>query len=98
MMSSNINTRAAAGQGKCRARFRQPTRKAFVSNHPDDALKQATFKTGKVIDTAQFIKSIETLVGYIGRSGRVHADQLQLVSNGDGAVVPAVHMPVRPIP
>ena len=69
-----------------------------MSNHPDDALKQATFETRKVIDVTQFVKSIETIVGYVGRSGRDHADQLRLVLNGDVAVLPIIPMPVRPAP
>ena len=77
-----------------------PQKKVFVSNHPDDALKEATFETGKLIDATQFVKSIETLAMFVGLSGREHADQLQLVLNGDIAVlpIPTIPMPTRPTP
>jgi len=44
-----------------------PQRKAFKSNHPDEAMKEATFDMGKVADATQFIKSMETFVGFVGR-------------------------------
>ena len=69
-MSANVGARAAAGRGKNRGRQRMPQRRAFVSSHPDAAMKEATFDMGKVADATQFVKSMETFVGFVGRSGR----------------------------
>ena len=63
-MSTNLNARAAAGQGKNRGKFKQLSRKTFVSDHPDEALKKATFEMGKVVDATQFIKRNQAKVGY----------------------------------
>lgn len=75
-----------------------PQRRAFVSSHPDAAMKEATFDMGKVADATQFVKSMETFVGFVGRSGRDHTDRLRLILNGGVDVLPTIAMPTRPTP
>ena len=70
-MSANVNWRAAAGRGgRNRGRQRAPQRKVFVSDHPDEAMKKATFEMGQVVDATKFVKSMEMTVGFIGQLGR----------------------------
>ena len=68
----------------------------FVSDHPNEALKKATFEMGKVVDATQFVKSIETFVEFVRRLGRDHTDELRRILNGNIDALPIVAMPNRP--
>ena len=67
-MSANLNARRAAGHGRGgRGRGSSyPAKKGFISAHTDDAMKKATFDMGHTADATQFVKSMETFIGYVG--------------------------------
>ena len=75
-----------------------PQRRAFVSSHPDTAMKEATFEMGKVAGATQFVKSMETFIGFVGWPGRDNTDQLRLFLNGGVDVLPTIAMPTKPTP
>ncbi len=73
-------------------------RKAFVSAHADPVIKDATFDEGDVRDARQYVKSTETIVTYIGRSGKEHPTQLRQILIGDIDALSAIPEPARPTP
>ena len=78
-MSANVNGKGAAGRGgKGQYQRRQglPMRKGFVSNHSNESMRKATFDMGHVADATQYVKSMETFVGFVGRSGQNNTDHL----------------------
>ncbi len=99
-MSANLNGMRAAernrgdsGRGRGSS---YPTKKGFISAHTDDTMKKATFDMGHTADATQFIKSMETFVGYVGRSGLTYTEQLRNVLDGDIDVLPTIDMPTKP--
>jgi len=59
-------------------------------------MKTATFDVGKSVDATNFVKSIETYVSYIGRSGRGNPNELRRILNGDATALPTIKTPTVP--
>ena len=95
-MSTNAKGRAAAGRGGRGYRKQRPVRKGFVSNHDDESMRKATFDVGQLGDATQYVKSMETFVGFIGRSGRNHTEELRSILIGDIDVLPTIQGPDKP--
>ena len=72
-----------------------PQKKAFMSTHPDVAMKEATFEMGKVADATQFVKWMEMFVGFVGSLGRDNTDRLRLILNGGVDILPTIAMTTR---
>jgi len=67
------------------------TKKSFVSTHIDPAMKSAIFNYVDVGDATQYVKSMETIATYIGRSGKEHPTQLRQILIRDLDILPAIH-------
>jgi len=61
-------------------------------------MKNAAFDSGDVRDATQYVKSMETIATYIGRSGKEHPTQLRQILIGDIDVLPSIPEPARPTP
>jgi len=97
-MSTDINSRGVDRGGRNRKKKTSLQRKAFVSAHVDPAMKNATFDAGDVRDARQYVKSMETIVTYIGCFGKEHPTQLRQILIGNIDVLPAIPEPARPTP
>ena len=95
-MSANAKGRAAAGRGGRGFRKQRPVRKGFVFNHNDKSMRKATFDVGHLGDATQYVKSMETFVGFIGRSGRDNTEHLRSILIGDIDVLPTIKGPDKP--
>jgi len=69
-----------------------------VSTHVDPAMKNVPFDARDVRDAIQYVKSMETLVTYIGRSGKEHPTQLRQILIGNVDSLPAIPESARSTP
>ena len=69
-----------------------------MSTHVDPAMKNVPFDARDVRDAIQYVKSMETLVTYIGRSGKEHPTQLRQNLIGNINALPTIPEPARPTP
>ncbi len=59
-------------------------------------MKKATFDMGHTADATQFVKSMETFVGYVGQSVQSYTEQLQNVLEGEINALPTIDMQTKP--
>ena len=85
-----MNPRDVDRGGRNRKKKTSFQRKAFVSTHVDPAMKDATFDAGDVRDARLYVKSMETIVTYIGRSGKEHPIQLRQILIGNIDALPTI--------
>ena len=97
-MSTDINSRDVNRGGRNRKKKTSFQRKTFVSAHIDPATKDAIFDAEIVRDVRQYVKSMETIVTYIGRSGKEHPTQLRQILIGNIDALPTIPESARPTP
>ena len=99
-MSANSSVAAGReGRGNYRNKDRVPrnaVRRGYVSKHTDDAMKTAINDCGKTIDASKYVKSMETMINYINRSGWDFTSELHSALIDDVDVLPTVPLPTRP--